>query len=207
MNQYITEQENFWAGNFGDDYIERNQSKELLSQNLKFFVTALKQTDQITSCIEYGANIGMNINALKLLLPDVSMHAVEINKSSANKLKKIIEPEKIFTGSIFDFKSEQLFDLSLIKTVLIHINPAMLPIVYDKLYKYTKKYILICEYYNPDPVMVEYRGHNDKLFKRDFCGEMLDRFDDLTLVDYGFGYHRRDPLIDDISWFLLKKNS
>ena len=149
----------------------------------------------------------MNIHALKFLLPNASMHAIEINKSSVKKLKTIIPPEKIFSFSLFDFTSDELFDLSLIKTVLIHIDPSMLPVVYDKLYKYTKKYILVCEYYNSHPVTVEYRGHKDKLFKRDFCGEMLDTFDDLVLVDYGFGYHRRDPLIDDISWFLLKKNN
>ena len=40
--------------------------------------------------------------------------------------------------------------------------------------------------------MVKYRGHTDRLFRRDFAGEMLDQFDDLTLVDYGFVLHR-DP--------------
>jgi hypothetical protein len=35
---------------------------------------------------------------------------------------------------------------------------------------------------------------------------MLDRYADLTLVDYGF-YYRRDPIFpqDDISWFLMEK--
>ena len=33
--------------------------------------------------------------------------------------------------------------------------------------------------------MVEYRGHTGKLFKRDFAGEMIYRFD-LKLIDYGF---------------------
>ena len=41
-----------------------------------------------------------------------------------------------------------------------------------------------------------------RLFKRDFAGEMLDRFSDLRLVDYGFRYHR-DPAhpADDLTWF------
>ena len=51
-------------------------------------------------------------------------------------------------------------------------------------------FIGLVEYYNPTPVEVEYRGHVQKLFKRDFAGEMLDRFPDLTLVHYGFAYHR-----------------
>jgi spore coat polysaccharide biosynthesis protein SpsF len=55
-------------------------------------------------------------------------------------------------------------------------------------------------------VEVPYRGNSGKLFKRDFAGEMLDRYSDLQLLDYGFGYHR-DPQfpVDDITWFLLEK--
>jgi spore coat polysaccharide biosynthesis protein SpsF len=65
---------------------------------------------------------------------------------------------------------------------------------------------LICEYYNPSPVAIPYRGHSDRLFKRDFAGEMLEMFADLKLVDYGFAYHR-DPAFpqDDITWFLMEK--
>ena len=49
-------------------------------------------------------------------------------------------------------------------------------------------------------------GHREMLFKRDFAGEMLDRFPDLHLVDCGFVYHRAtDFPMDDITWFLLRK--
>ena len=72
------------------------------------------------------------------------------------------------------------------QTVLIHINPELLNKVYDVLYKASNKYICIAEYYSPYPDEVVYRGHKDKLFKRDFAGEMLDKYQDLNLVDYGF---------------------
>ena len=39
-----------------------------------------------------------------------------------------------------------------------------------------------------------------------FAGEMLDRFRDLRLVDYGFVYHRDVNFPqDDITWFLMEK--
>jgi hypothetical protein len=54
---------------------------------------------------------------------------------------------------------------------------------------------------------VNYRGYQDKLFKRDFAGEMLDAFKDLKLLDYGFTYHRDNQFPqDDMTWFLLEKN-
>jgi spore coat polysaccharide biosynthesis protein SpsF len=63
----------------------------------------------------------------------------------------------------------------------------------------------LAEYYSPSRVEIKYRGHKNKLFKRDFAGEMLDQFSDLSLTDYGFVYHRDEFPQDDINWFLLEK--
>ncbi len=206
MNEFKTAQEAFWAGEFGADYIGRNESQELLASNLNFFSTAMRRADKINSCIEFGANIGMNLKAIKLLHPSVSLNAIEINDTAAAQLKQLVGEANVFNGSIFDYPVTKQFDLSLIKGVLIHINPDMLQNVYEKLYEASIKYILVCEYYNPSPVAIPYRGHNDRLFKRDFAGEMLENFSDLKLIDYGFSY-KRDPVFpqDDITWFLMEK--
>jgi spore coat polysaccharide biosynthesis protein SpsF len=208
MNNFKTHQEQFWAGDFGDAYISRNQGDELLASNLSFFSNALKRTDKISSCLEFGANIGMNLKAIKLLYPNIAIKAIEINKEAAGELSNNIGSTNVFAGSIFDYPVEKKADLTLIKGVLIHINPEMLPTVYEKLYQASRKYILIAEYYNPTPVSINYRGHDDKLFKRDFAGEMLEKFSDLKLIDYGFAY-RRDVVFpqDDITWFLMEKSN
>jgi pseudaminic acid biosynthesis-associated methylase len=92
------------------------------------------------------------------------------------------------------------------KGVLIHLSPEVLPAVYEKMYESSARYICVAEYYNPTPVEINYRGHGERLFKRDFAGELLDKYPNLRLVDYGFSYHR-DPQFpqDDITWFLLEK--
>ncbi|TNE54227.1 MAG: pseudaminic acid biosynthesis-associated methylase [Bacteroidetes bacterium] len=206
MSTYQTEQEKFWAESFGDDYIGRNQGDQLLASNLNFFTKALNQAGRIDSCIEFGANIGMNLKALKLLYPGIAMKGIEINEKAAEELKEVIGSANVFHGSIYDTPKEMSAQLSMIKGVLIHINPDMLPNVYEKLYNSSEKYILIAEYYNPAPVTIPYRGHSDRLFKRDFAGEFMDRYQDVELIDYGFAY-RRDPAFpqDDITWFLMKK--
>lgn len=203
---FKTEQENFWAGEFGENYIDRNDNAQLLASNLNLFSQILKNTGNLNTCIEFGANIGLNIKAIKILMPDVFFKAIEINKKASNKLEELIGSNNVENKSILDYNTNEKFDLCLIKGVLIHINPQKLSIVYKKLYESTKKYILICEYYNPTPVMVKYRGYENKLFKRDFAGEMLDLYTDLELVDYNFIYHRdiKFPQ-DDATWFLLKK--
>jgi len=201
-----TAQEIFWAGSFGTDYIARNQGDALLASNLDFFAKALRQARDIGSCIEFGANIGMNLRALKLLHPGQQQHAVEINAEAARQLAQVIPAAHIHCGSILDFEPDRCWDLALIKGVLIHLDPTVLDSVYDKLVAASARYLLVAEYYNPSPVAIPYRGHTDRLFKRDFAGEIMDRHPQMTLVDYGFAY-RRDPTFpqDDITWFLMEK--
>lgn len=206
---YKTEQENFGAGQFGDEYIERNKSDIILSSNLALFSKILARTKNVNSVVEFGSNIGMNLKAIKLLKPQMKCCAVEINKKATEILKKdpLFQGElDVITESILDVSFGELYDMALIKGVLIHINPDMLNQVYEKLYLSSRKYICIAEYYNPTPMMVAYRGNEDRLFKRDFAGEFLDKYDDCKLVDYGFVYRRDNNFAgDDITWFLLEK--
>lgn len=206
VEKFKTTQEEFWAGEFGNEYIGRNDSAYILAANLSLFSKALKQAGVVTSCLEFGANIGVNIKALQLLYPGIHLKAVEINHDAAKQLTNLVGENNVFEGSIFEYPIATKVDLSLIKGVLIHINPDMLPTVYEKLYRASNRLILVCEYYNSTPTSIPYRGHADRLFKRDFAGEMLDKYPDLKLVDYGFSYHR-DPSFPqgDITWFLMQK--
>jgi spore coat polysaccharide biosynthesis protein SpsF len=178
----------------------------LLASNLGFFVRALRSVRGVKSCIEFGANIGMNLKAIKLLHPGMQAHGIEINAEAARQLATLIAPSNVHHSSILDFVPERQWDLTLIKGVLIHTNPEMLLQVYDKLFAACGRYLLVAEYYNPTPVAVAYRGHSNQLFKRDFAGEIMDRHPQLQLIDHGFAY-RRDPNFpqDDITWFLMEK--
>jgi len=201
-----TEQEKFWEGEFGDSYISRNQSDGLLAANLSLFSDILQKTGPIDSVLELGCNVGMNLMALELLAPKISISGIDINQKAIDELKKEKPDYNLYQQSIIDSLNVDIADLTFTKGVLIHINPEKLNNVYENLYEKSNKFICINEYYNPSPVTINYRGHDDRLFKRDFCGEMMDKYSDLKLVDYGFGY-RRDPVFqqDDLTWFLLEK--
>lgn len=206
---YKTEQEKFWGGVFGDDYIDRNNSKECIASNVALFSEILKRTNNVESVIEFGSNIGQNLKAIKILLPEIKCAAIEINHKAVKILQEdpfFTEKVDIFEESILEHNVKEKYDFVLIKGVLIHINPDKLESVYQKLYYSSNRYICIAEYYNPTPVMVNYRGNEDRLFKRDFAGEFLDKYPDYTLVDYGFQYYRdKNFLQDDTTWFLLEK--
>ncbi|MDE7313413.1 MAG: hypothetical protein K2N87_17630 [Eubacterium sp.] len=217
-----TEQETFWRGTFGDQYIERNAcTQEFLAPAIGLYAKILSKTAGIDSVIEFGSNVGINLKAIKTLLPGVRTAAIEINHKAVEALKNdsffnngiengintgLETGIEIFETSILEYEPLKTYGLVVISGVLIHTNPNELQHVYQKLYQSSSKYICICEYYNPTPVEVPYRGYSGKLFKRDFAGEFLDKYPDCRLVDYGFSYHR-DPIFprDDETWFLLEK--
>lgn len=207
-NSFKTEQEVFWANDFGNDYIQRNCSQDYLTSNLLFFSKIITKVGKIGSILEFGTNIGMNLRALKQLLPSLELNGIEINANAYAELIKLTSKENVFHGSALEYVPNKKCELVLSKGFLIHINPEELNAVYSKMYDSSSRYILICVYYNPTPVTVSYRGHSERLFKRDFAGEMMEQYSDLKLIDYGFLY-KNDPSFpqDDINWFLLEKSN
>jgi spore coat polysaccharide biosynthesis protein SpsF len=206
MSKKLSDQEKFWQGDFGTDYIDRNKSNQLLSSNVSMFSRIFDSLHDVSTIAEFGCNVGMNLRALRSIFPDMDLTGIDINPDAINHVNEWAEANGIL-GSIVDLDLENKFDLTFTKGVLIHINPDLLNSVYENLYKYSKRYILVAEYYNPSPVTIEYRGEMDRLFKRDFAGDMLDKYQDLKLVDYGFVY-KRDTTFpqDDITWFLMEKS-
>lgn len=202
---FKTEQEAFWSGAFGDDYVDRNRGEVLAAGRTHMFSNALRRAGAVGSAVEFGPNIGLNLVALRRLLPAIDLAAIEINAKAVETLKRM-DGVEVHHGSILDRHVTRTFELAFCSGVLIHINPEALPTVYDNLHAASHRLILLAEYYNPAPVAIPYRGHAERLFKRNFAGEMLDRFPDLRLLDYGFQYHR-DPNFpaDDLNWFLMEK--
>ena len=202
---YKTEQEKFWATDFGNDYPSRNEGEKLVSSNVAIFSKIIKNCPTISSVAELGCNIGLNLMALHRINQDFRLRGYEINAKAAESASKANIAEVINTSVVDPLDTSKKFDLTFTKGVLIHINPDMLNAVYQNLYDLSNKYIMVYEYYNPTPVSVEYRGHQDKLFKRDFAGELIDKFN-LKLIDYGFNYKRENYFPkDDATWFLLEK--
>jgi pseudaminic acid biosynthesis-associated methylase len=201
-----TEQEAFWEGAFGNEYTDRNRGPEWIASNLAFFSKVLARTRGIREILELGSNIGLNLMALRQLLPEAKLCAVEINQKAASELKINLPDVDLHLNSILEFEPNKTWDLVFTKGVLIHIDPDALPTIYELMFRASSRYVVVSEYYNPNPIEVAYRGHRAKLFKRDFAGEMLEMFPDLSLVDYGFVYHR-DACFpqDDMTWFLMEK--
>jgi pseudaminic acid biosynthesis-associated methylase len=192
-------QEKFWKGNFGKIYSRRNKN----SNKEKMFRLILPKMKKVESVFEFGTNIGKNLDAIKKISPKTVTAGLEINSFAAKICAK--KGHKIVCSSIIDFKTNEKYDLTFTCGVLIHVNPAELPKVYKKIFDLSKKYILIEEYFNPEPVSINYRGHKNKLFKRDFGKEISKKFN-LKIIDYGFFWSEDKKFnISNTNWFLFKK--
>ena len=200
--KHLTEQEVFWKSSFTKNYIKRNKDYNRIPTIGK---DLLENKINIKSVIELGSNIGLNLDALKKIYPECKTYGVEINKDAFKILSKKHDAKN---KSILEFKTNKKFDLVLISGVLIHQNPSKLNYIYNLLYKLSKKYIYMNEYFNPHPVQLDYHGYKNKLFKRDFAKELWNKFPKLNLVNYGFHW-KEDPYqknnYDNANWFIFKK--
>lgn len=208
----MSEATDFWRGDFGNEYSSRNAGEQLIKNNEALFRKALLPMFYTTPMriIEFGANIGLNIHALRRIAPfsTCEFSAVEPNEKAADELRKI-DGVNVYQTSMQDSDEPwgRGYDLSISKGVLIHVMPSELDQAYRALYSASRRFVLIAEYHNPTPVEVAYRGHSGRLFKRDFAAEMLETFQDLSIVGYHFAWkHDVYAPQDDLLVTLLEKN-
>lgn len=193
----------FWEGNFGDSYANRNVIAS--ADRASFFARLLQRTFGVSSVCELGANRGHNLQAIGSLSPNFTLTGVDIHHGVVEEMKA--DPRiDAHCSAIQDYSPGVPFDLVFVCGVLIHIAPADLPVIYRKLFELSKRYILMNEYFNPTPVEIEYRGHQDRLYKRDFGGDFLDMYKGrVRLVDFGFLWKRVEPAWDNTTWWLFEK--
>lgn len=208
----MSEAIDFWRGDFGSSYIDRNNSPELIKNNEALFRKALLPMAYTTPMriIEFGANIGLNIHALRRIGPfsTCEFSAVEPNEKAAEELRKI-DGVNVYQTAMQDTDAPWGggHDLALTRGVLIHVPEQSLPSAYATLYRASKRFILMVEYFSPSPREILYRGESGRLWARDFCGEMMDLYPDLRRVAYGF-VDRRDPNPQDsVTWWLLERTA
>lgn len=205
-----TRQLDFWTGEFGKNYFQRNiaDKKTMIGRiDLWSKILATLRPDGLSSILEVGSNIGLNLRAISLL-SSAELYAVEPFQEALDicVADGIVKKEQAFNTSIFDekiFKNEQI-DLVFTSGVLIHIHPGDLQKATDSIVRIAKKYIVCVEYFSDKEESITYRGKDDVLFKRDFGSFYLDNYSELSLRDYGFSWKRATGL-DNLTWWLFEK--
>ena len=202
----MNEQEQFWAREYGTTYREKNAVFDQ-SAGVEAWRTMLARAGSIASFLECGSNIGRNIGMLATVLPNARASVIEVNGEAFETVSRTYPLEHAFNGTIADSHlPERAFDLVFTCGVLIHVHPDHLMQTMQRMFDYSRRYVLIAEYFNRTPIMIEYQGQRDRLFKRDFGRYFLEHFA-VRVVDYGFlwGHVYDGAGFDDITWWLFEK--
>lgn len=158
------------------------------------------------SIVEIGANIGLNLRAIKLL-SSAALTAVEPNDVARQRLVAdgVVTPDNCFDGfaASLPFDDGQ-FDLSFTHGVLIHIHPDRLTDSCKEIARVSNRYVLCSEYFSTASREIKYRGHTEALFTRDFGKFWQTTCPELHLLDYGF-FWTGAGCVDDMTWWLFEK--
>ena len=198
----------FWRGDFGNAYTNRNNLQpDLARARVAMWSRILRHTVSAppASILEVGANIGINLRALRTLT-GARLMALEPNDKARGILleDEVVAPGDVKPGlaSAIDWP-DGAADLVFTSGVLIHIHPDQLHESMREIHRCAARWIVCVEYFADRPMEVDYRGHSEVLFKRDFGSEWLDLFPSLRPVAYGFEW-RRVTGLDNLTWWLFE---
>ena len=157
MSDFETEQERFWAGAFGDDYVNRSQGAS--SDRFTY-------RDVVARPSELRADrIGNRVWRERWSQPEGASKpstGCGTNRSRDQRQGRS-DPSRrgtiqVLEGSLLNTAPSAAADLALTCGVLIHVDPARLGTAYDQLAHGSRRYVAIAEYYNPVPTEVIYHG-------------------------------------------------
>jgi pseudaminic acid biosynthesis-associated methylase len=204
-----SDQLRFWRGDFGNEYTDRNanSSRELRARVALWApIMARLEGAPPRRILEVGANIGNNLRALRQI-SDAEFFAIEPNEKARGVL---VDDGVVPQGNVRDgFAAaidlpDDAVDLAFTSGVLIHIHPDDLLASCSEIHRVSARYVVCIEYFSDKAEEITYRGHSERLFKRDFGGFWMDSFPDLQILDYGFAWKRTTGL-DNLTWWLMEK--
>ena len=209
-----TKQVDFWKGNFGKDYTDRNtHSAEDWDDFYKkqWGVTKIEMNNSFIGhlpkdikILEVGCNTGMQLNGLQRMGFE-NIYGIELQAYAVEQAKKHTRNINIICGSGFDLPfKDNYFDLVCTNGVLIHISPTDLPKIMGEIFRCSKKHIMGFEYYSKEITEINYRGNSNYLWKADYATLFTQQFSDLKLLKKEMYPYVENPTNVDCMYLLEK---
>jgi pseudaminic acid biosynthesis-associated methylase len=171
----------FWKGEFGDSYTERNRVDWKL--RIPFWESAV-QFCQPATVLEVGANAGWNLRAIQQCSPGTELFGVDVNAKAVEESRQAgFEVQHTDARGILGYHDPGSIDLVFTAGVLIHVEPQELASVMSTIIAVSGRYVIAIEYDSEETEEVEYRGHKGKLWKRPY-GKLYEALG-LKLLSYG----------------------
>lgn len=187
-----TQQEDFWSGEFGQHYTDRNtrdrlEWDEFYQQNWGLTKSEMNARftegwSANTRILEVGCNTGMQLRGLQDAGFE-NLYGIELQYYAVEKAKQTTQHINIIQGSGFELPfRDGFFDVVCTNGVLIHIAPDDLPKIMDEMVRSSGRYIWGFEYYSPELKAIPYRGNEGFLWKADYAALFQQRHPSLRLV-------------------------
>src|SRR5262245_40862950 len=190
--------EALWAGDFGDQYVDRNIEA---AQGRQAFWSELIRRRSVESALEVGCNVGANLRWIADLLGPDRAAGVDVNAKALELLAERVPgiDARVAAGRELPFQDgshDPVFTMG----VLIHQPTDELWNVMAEIVRCSSRLILCGEYYSEKDIEVPYRGESGALFKRDFGGRYLECFPELRELERGF-LSKADGPWDDLTYW------
>lgn len=210
----VTKQMNTWGSEFGKEWTGRcalgvegtdqRFKDDVGSTRTEMYQEFLADVDRDIRVLEVACNIGTQLATLGRL-GFQHLYGVELQDYAVQKSRESNPHLNIIQGSAFDvpFK-DSYFGLVYTSVFLIHISPDDLSEAMAEIHRCSNRYIVGYEYYADAYTEVSYRGHDDLLWKTNFCQAYLDQFPGLQVVKRK-KYNYSNGNVDEM--FLLEKTS
>ena len=192
----MSETTDFWAGDFGRDYTQRNRVD--WKQRIPFWESAV-QFCAPTTVLEVGCNAGWNLRAIQQCAPGAELYGVDVNAEAVEEARQAgFEVQHTDALGIIGLHQQGSIDLVFTAGVLIHVAPQDLESVMRAIIAVSGRYVIAVEYNSDETEEVEYRGHSGRLWKRPY-GKLYEALG-LKLLSYGDAGG-----FDQCTYYLLEK--
>jgi pseudaminic acid biosynthesis-associated methylase len=195
--------ERLWAGEFGDEYTERNRDAET---GRRAFWERQLQALGAHSALEVGCNMGGNLRWIAELLGAENVAGVDVNGKALEMLRERVPgvDAREASGARLPFEDAS-FDLVFTMGVLIHQDPqSQLEPMMREIVRCSRRFVIAGEYHADELTEVPYRGQEGALFKQDFGALYQRLFGELELLDSGF-LSEGEGRWDDLTYWVFEK--
>jgi pseudaminic acid biosynthesis-associated methylase len=193
--------EDLWAGDFGDEYVERNTDFD----HRRGFWHDLLADHPCDRVLEVGCNVGGNLRWIAERIPPRCVYGIDVNEKALAVLRTQFPAVNAIWSPARDLPfRDRWFDLVFTMGVLIHQPEQTLPVVMTEMVRTSRRWVLCGEYFGETTEEVAYRGNRGALFRRDYGAGFQEMFPDLRLVNQGL--LSRDEGWDDVTWWLFERS-
>lgn len=186
-----------WAGEFGDEYTERNAA---IPPRDTFWNEVLPK--DATTVLEIGCNFGANLKAIQRAR-SIMTAGVEINAKAAQQARD--DGLIVYTHNALEYMPGIQAWLTFTVGVLIHLNSPDVISMMKVLRSHSMRYVLFAEYYAEVDEEVTYRGVKGALYRRPFGKIYKVLFPEDVLI--GTGKAGPELGFDNITWWLYDRGN